>query len=277
MGNRYKLFLRPLKLKVLANELISLKKLEEFSDNLDPFITCVFLFPFYMLIKYTAVMMILAIIYSSMKKAQKNISLKDQYNGNYYPISFKEFLDLSSILLLRRSNQKKHGSSAIYRFIKTTPFKPEKNIYMKLVDTISQIENKGLMVWKREIGPRVLHEVYDRDRNMMKHRLRIFKLMAYSIDNHGNFFVKESKNPEIKNAAMRMIDFYKIYIRHFRTGYNQLQEFYTKQVKSNESLKKDLMERDINDVKLMKMKFQIWNLTENLEDSFLKNDIYRHI
>ena len=120
LGDKYKLFVNPFYIHNLTGILISFKDITTFTDNFDVFTTLVFMIPYFLVIKYTVLYMIIAIIYNSISVAKRNVKAREKIEAQ--SLAIPEFLKKSFEIVKGDSKEKKNGAFYTTRYIKSLNF-----------------------------------------------------------------------------------------------------------------------------------------------------------
>jgi hypothetical protein len=73
------------------------------------------MFPVFIVIRFTAMNMMVAMVYGSVVHAQKLVKSEELLEGK--PLTFQEFLAGSKMFLKKKDKNKRHGTSTISEFI----------------------------------------------------------------------------------------------------------------------------------------------------------------
>jgi hypothetical protein len=125
LGDRYTTFSNPLRIDTVTGILINLDNLRLYTDGFDTFVTLVFLIPYFLLIKYTVLYMIIAIIYSSISTAKKMVEDSDTHETKY--LSFTEFWKLS-IAHFSKFKEERYGVSHLTTYISRLNYSPQTDV-----------------------------------------------------------------------------------------------------------------------------------------------------
>lgn len=126
LGNKYTIFSNPFQIQRLAGILISFKDIVTFTDNFDKFTTLVFMVPYFLIIKYTVLFLIIAIIYSSISTAQKNI--KQKSNMEIRSIELGEFVRRTFQILFESGKNSRHGSNNTCKYVASINFSQNQDV-----------------------------------------------------------------------------------------------------------------------------------------------------
>lgn len=120
LGDKYKMFVNPFRIHNLTGILISFKNLITFTDNFDMFTTLVFMIPYFVLIKYTVLFMIIAIIYSSISTAEKKVAEREKIESS--DMVWGEFIKRTLVILFGKKNDMRNGLNQTIRYIQGLNF-----------------------------------------------------------------------------------------------------------------------------------------------------------
>lgn len=120
LGDKYRLFVNPLHIHNLTGILISFKDLITFTDNFDTFTTLVFMIPYFLVIKYTILYMIIAIIYNSISVAKANVKAREKIEAQ--SMSLSEFLKRTAEAVIGGSGESKNDAVYTVRYLQSLNF-----------------------------------------------------------------------------------------------------------------------------------------------------------
>ena len=210
LGHKYSLFNNPFGIRTLLATLISFKHLDEFTDQHDFFISCVFMFPVFIVIRFTAINMMVAMVYGSVVHAQKLVKSEELLEGK--PLTFKEFLAGSKMFIKKKDKHKRHGACTINEFISKVSLQDRRAYpYSELVEAISgcqNVANLEISKYSRIVGNNLLRNFRDKESMMSKYELIIFKLLAFTCDNQDSFFEKVRTSDKFRTGSIKLSRFY---------------------------------------------------------------------